>query len=141
MYTVKQLKELLNTLPDDAVVIVSEKFGRGGPMQDYIIGKVDDSYTYVEQVDTYEHLEEMIQDCEEMIDLAKRGEYTISPDGFAWEFVLSSKKSIRQMYMTDKDVDYFIPKVQKTIDKIKKDIERRKNDTQPVNAIEISCGF
>lgn len=44
LMNVKELKEILNGLPDDAQVIVSEKFGRGGHIQDYCIGELVDDY-------------------------------------------------------------------------------------------------
>ena len=47
---VAELKELLNTLPDDAEVIVSEKFGRGGAIQDYRIGELNEDGDSIEEV-------------------------------------------------------------------------------------------
>ena len=41
---VKELKKLLNTLPDSAEVIVSEKIDRGGHIQRYNIGKIHENY-------------------------------------------------------------------------------------------------
>lgn len=152
---VKELKEILAHLPDDAQVIVSEKTGRGGHVQEYIVGKlVNDSYVKGRSSNLdnlLKHYQEHKDECDLGIaeltaGTAYREEVTSkdgrplavwkSKDGTPFQYFRRGDEwSVEEMirifkYNSDEDA--------KAIDDIKKSMGQR---LKKVEAIELSCNF
>ena len=151
---VKELMELLSTLPEDAHVIVSEKFGRGGHLQSYCIGTLkNDSYVKGKRSDllqTLKHFEEHKFRCDLGIDeltagTAYREEYV---DQWGREVAVWKAKDgtpfqyFRKGDEWDKDQMIKIFKFNSKEDMQHiKDIKKQMKPPKNVNAIELSCDF
>jgi hypothetical protein len=149
---VKELKELLNTLPDDATVVVSEKFGRGGPIQGHLIGELSEDGNRVKSVSdsTIKYYEHDIDEAQRVLDAVYAGNYYWKP--------AETENDADVMYRRDDD-SYLMQTwagesdkwtQQKTITYWSKRKEQSKDELQKllakknklvVNAIELSCAF
>lgn len=147
---VKELKEILNGLPDDATVIVSEKYGRGGHIQGRIIGELKDD-CWVQ--DTYDcdtsYWDKEIEHANKVISAVKSGLYKWTPakDGTESDvmtgdegcFLMQTWAGESHKWTEQKIISYFEKKIDEANKKIKKLLERAKKGK--VNAIELSCAF
>ena len=135
---VKELKEILNGLPDDATVIVSEKYGRGGHIQGRIIGELKDD-CWVQ--DTYDcdtsYWDKEIEHANKVISAVKSGSYKWTPAKNGTESYVMTGESHK--WTEQKIISYFEKKIDEANKKIKKLLERAKKGK--VNAIELSCAF
>ena len=151
---VKELKEILNGLPDDATVIVSEKYGRGGNAQGYTIGKLKGSTVVGRNSETEKlirHFEEHKFKCDLGIDeltvgTAVREELTSddgrelvvwkSKDGTPFQYFRKgdewTKEEMIKIFKLNSDEDT------KHIASLNKELNKK---LKKIDAIEISCGF
>lgn len=136
--TVKELKELIKDLPDNTLVLTSEKYGRGGLMQGY------DECFFIPLADEYyslddDSMEEALDTIDETIKLRKK-QYDERIE------CIKQNKNITEPHrkaLLDSEVIYFnsdmneLLKVKKQIQtNIKVDKSERKN-----NSIELSCAY
>ena len=149
---VKELKEILNGLPDDATVIVSEKFGRGGGIQDYLLGKLSTDGTRVNGVHsgTIDYYNKNIENAEKILQAVYAGRYHWekaktendcdvmyhNDDG---SFLMQTWAGESDKWTQLKIINYWSKRKKEEQEELKKLLDKR--DKMVINAIELSCAF
>ena len=147
---VKELMELLSTLPEDAHVIVSEKFGCGGHIQDRIIGELKDD-CWVD--DTYDcdtsYWDKQIEHANKVISAVKSGLYKWTPakdgtecdvmTGYKGCFLMQTWAGESSKWTEEKIISHFEKEIKEANKEIAKILKKAKKSK--INAIELSCAF
>lgn len=149
---VKELKELLNTLPDDATVIVSEKYGRGGPIQGHLIGELSEDGYRVKGVsgDTIKYYEHDIDEAQKVLDAVHAGRYhwvkaktdnecDVMYDNDSGDFLMQTWAGESDKWTQLKIINHWSKRKEQSKDELQKLLAKK--DKLVVNAIEISCAF